>query len=119
MAPGNRGQDGRNSVLQVDPEAVPALRRAFVDALAKVDKQLELADKELRVAAWAKDPVSLDAMAAFNDRSVDSAQSALDSLRAFREQLNVAVLNLDKTAQQYREVDGDGRAGVNRNGDGG
>lgn len=95
------------------------LRGAFVDALAKVDKQLELADKELRVAAWAQDPVSLDATTAFNERSVDSVRSAVDSLRAYREQLNVAVSNLDKTAQQYREVDGDGRAGVNRNGDGG
>jgi len=95
------------------------LRGAFVDALAKVDKQLELADKELRVAAWAQDPVSLDATTAFNERSVDSARSAVDSLRAYREQLSVAVSNLDKTAQQYREVDGDSRAGVNRNGDGG
>jgi hypothetical protein len=119
VAPGNRGQDGRNSVLQVDPDAVPALRSAFVDALAKVDKQLELADRELRVVAWAKDPVSLGAATAFNDRSVDSARSAIDALRAFREQLNVAVLNLSKTAEQYDAVDGDGRAGVNRNGDGG
>lgn len=95
------------------------LRGAFVDALTKVDKQLELADKELRVAAWARDPVSLDATTTFNECSVDSTRSAVDALRAYREQLSVAVSNLDKTAQQYREVDGDGRAGVNRNGDGG
>lgn len=119
MAPGRRGQDGRNNrenTLQVDPDAVPMLRSAFVDALNKVDKQLELAEKELRVSPWAKDPVSQDATNAFNNRSVDSARSAVDSLRAFRTQLNIAVVNLDKTAEQYRETDGDGRVGVNRNG---
>jgi hypothetical protein len=119
VAPGNRGPDGRSSVLQVDPDAVPTLRSAFVDALAKVDRQLELADKELRVTSWAQDPVSLGATTAFNDRSVDSARSAVEALRAYRAQLDVAVANLDRTAQQYREVDGDGRSGVNRGGDGG
>lgn len=118
MAPGSHGKDDRSSILQVDPDAVPMLRGAFADALDKVDRQLELADRELRVTAWAKDPVSSDATSLFNERSVEGARSALESLRAYREQLNVAVLNLDRTAQQYREVDGDGEAGV-RKGDSG
>lgn len=112
LAPGRRGHDGRDGVLQVDSEAVPQLRGAFVDALDKVDRQLELADKELRVNAWAKDPVSQDATTAFNDRSVDSVRCAVDSLRAYREQLRAAVVNLDKTAEQYRETDGDGQVEV-------
>ncbi|WP_083661967.1 hypothetical protein [Actinophytocola xanthii] len=103
----------------MDPDAVPMLRSAFVDALAKVDKQLELAEKELRVSSWAQDPVSLGATTTFNEHSVDSSRSAVEALRAYRTQLDVAVRNLDRTAQQYREIDGDGRAGVNRGGDGG
>jgi hypothetical protein len=119
VAPGKHQHDDRDGVLQVDPDAVPMLRRVFADALAKVDRQLELADAELRVTSWAKDPVSLEATTAFNERSVDDARSAVDALRTYRARLDVAVRNLDQTAQQYREVDGDGRAGVNRNGDGG
>jgi PE family len=105
--------------LKVDPEAVPALRRAFADALSKVEEQLRLANQELRVTPWAKDPVSQDAAARFNERSVDTAASALDSLRAYRDRLNVAVANLDKTAEQYSAVDKGGASGVNKNGDGG
>jgi hypothetical protein len=118
VAPGRHRLDDRISqenILQVDADAVPVLRSAFVDALAKVDAQLALAE-ELRVTAWAKDPVSRDATTAFNNRSVDSARCAIDALRAYRRQLSVAVVNLDKTAQQYRETDGDGQVGVNRTG---
>lgn len=116
MAPGSQGQGGRESTLQIDAEAVPILRSAFVDALAKIDRQLELAEKELRVTAWSGDPVSRDATKAFNERSVDGAQSAIDALRAYRTQLEVAVVTLEKTAEQYRETDGDGQVGVNRTG---
>jgi hypothetical protein len=105
--------------LKIDPEAVPALRSAFADALSRVDEQLRLANQELRLSAWAKDPVSQDAALLFNQRSVDTAASALDSLRAYRDQLSVAVANLDKTAEQYSAVDRGGHSGVTKNGDGG
>ncbi|GAB3463886.1 transcriptional regulator [Actinophytocola sediminis] len=117
MAPSSHGQGGQGNILQVDADAVPMLRSAFVDALAKVDRQLELAEHELRVTAWAQDPVSQDAATAFNDRSVDGDLSAIDALRAYRAQLAVAVVNLDKTAEQYRETDGDGQVDVNRGGE--
>lgn len=102
--------------LKVDPEAVPALRRAFADALSKIEEQLRLANQELRVTPWAKDPVSQDAAARFNERSVDTAASALDTLRAYRDRLNVAVANLDKTAEQYSAVDKGGERSVTKNG---
>ncbi|MGH3760932.1 transcriptional regulator [Actinophytocola sp.] len=120
---GGHGNGGPNvapsDALRIDPEAVPALRSAFTDALSRVDEQLRLADQELRIAAWAKDPVSKDAATAFNERSVDTVASAIDSLRAYRDQLTVAVANLDKTAEQYSAVDNDGQSGVARNEDGG
>ena len=88
--------------FHVEPGAVSALRDAFADALAKVDRQIELAGNDLRVSGWANDPVSTDAAAAFNQRSVDADSSALDTLRAYRTELNTAVETLDATAQQYR-----------------
>lgn len=119
---GRRGggqQTGSADGLRIEPEAVPALRGAFADALSRVDEQLRLADQELRITAWAKDPISQDAALLFNERSVDTAASAIDSLRAYRDRLTVAVANLDKTAEQYSAVDKDSSGGVTKNGDGG
>ena len=114
--PGKNGGGGpQNGIVKVDPDAVPGLRSAFADALARVDRQLELAEAELRVTSWAKDPVSQGATILFNDRSVESDRSAVDTLRAYRAQLDIAVQNLDKTAQQYAKTDGDNVHGVGRN----
>jgi hypothetical protein len=103
--PGNHGGGHKADAFNVDPDAVPGLRNAFADALTKVDRQLEVADRELRLAAWAKDPISQDASVLFNDRSVDADECAVDTLRAYREQLDVAVRSLAKTAEQYQVTD--------------
>jgi hypothetical protein len=117
--PGKQGDGGsQNDIFKVDPDAVPALRGAFADALAKVDRQLELADKELRVTAWARDPISQDATTLFNDRSVESMTSAVDTLRAYRTQLDTAVRTLDKTAEQYQVTDRENATGTSRNDEG-
>jgi hypothetical protein len=116
--PRKHGDGAHNEKLTVDPDAVPALRGAFAAALDRVDKQLELADKELRVTAWAKDPVSQGATTAFNDRSVETAESAVDQLKAYRVQLDAAVRNLDKTAEQYTTVDRETVTGVGKNDEG-
>lgn len=114
--PGKHGGGGtQNDIVSVDPDAVPGLRSAFADALARVDRQLELAEAELRVTSWAKDPVSQGATTLFNDRSIESDRSAVDTLRAYRAQLDAAVQNLDKTAQQYAKTDGDNVHGVGKN----
>lgn len=90
-----------------------ALRDAFADALAKVDRQIELAGHDLRVAGWANDPVSAAATSAFNKRSVEDG-SALDGLRAYREQLHTAVETLDETAEQYRLAEQDNSVTVGK-----
>jgi hypothetical protein len=122
LVAGKHGGDGgsqNDGGLRVDPDAVPSLRTAFADALARVDKQLELVDKEFRVTAWAADPVSADATKIFNDRSLDSDHdAAVDVLRAYREQLDAAVQNLDVTAAQYNKTDEDNVTGTGKAGQG-
>ena len=120
-AEGNHGQgqgQGTDSAsgnhLLVEPGAVPALREAFADALAKVDRQIELADQGLRIAPWANDPVSTEAATAFNQRSVDAAESALGTLKSYRQQLSTAVDTLDRTAEQYRLADEDNSVTVGK-----
>ena len=105
---------GSDKDLLVQPGAVPALRNAFADALARVDRQIELADADLRIARWANDPVSTGAAVAFNDRSLDAAESALGTLRAYRKQLSTAVDTLDSTAVQYRATDQDNSVTVGK-----
>ena len=110
------GTDG--SQFHVEPGAVPALRDAFADALAKVDRQIELASHDLRMAGLANDPVSKAATNAFNQRAVDDDSSALDTLRAYRTQLNTAVDTLTQTAEQYRVSEEDNSATVGTQGNG-
>lgn len=109
----------QEDILRVDPDAVPGLRSAFADALTRVDRQLELVDKELRVTSWAKDPVSVGATTAFNNRALDSdADAAVDMLRAYRDQLDAAVQNLDVTAAQYKKIDEENVTGAGNAGQG-
>lgn len=118
---GKHGGDGgsHSDILRVDPDAVPSLRSAFADALARVDKQLALVDKEFRVTAWAADPVSTGATKVFNDRALDSDHdAAADVLRAYRERLDAAVQNLDVTAAQYNKIDEDNVTGTGNAGQG-
>ncbi|HEU5475792.1 MAG TPA: transcriptional regulator [Actinophytocola sp.] len=100
--------------LVVDRAAVPALRDAFADALAKVSRQVELANADLRITPWANDPVSADATEAFNARSVGSGESALRQLEAYRGQLDNAVDALDRTAAQYQLSDEDSSVTVGK-----
>jgi hypothetical protein len=100
--------------VYVDPGAVPGLRDAFADALARVDREIELANAGLRVASWANDPVSVKATASFNNRSVDTDASALDNLRAYRDELSTAVDKLTVTAQQYHLSEQDNTSNVGK-----
>ncbi|HEX6358499.1 transcriptional regulator [Actinophytocola sp.] len=109
------GGDSHNEVLRVARDAVPGLRSAFADAITKVDRQIELADKELRVTSWAGDPVSTGASALYNDRTLDSDESVVDLLKFYRAQLDAAVQNLDATAEQYDRIDSDNAVGTGKN----
>lgn len=119
--PGKDGGGGgnHNDILRVDPDAVPALHSAFADALTKVDRQLELVDSDLRVSSWAKDPVSLGASTIFNDRALDGEEdAAVEMLRSYRDQLDVAMQNLAVTAEQYKKIDEDNVTGTGNAGQG-
>jgi hypothetical protein len=93
--------------LQFDPQVVPMLRTVFADALAKLDRQIELADTELRMTAWAGDPISEYAGERFNARSVDTEASAVQALRSYRDELDTVVAKLTKAGGDYRDSEED------------
>jgi hypothetical protein len=98
------------ATLRVDKDSVPHLRKVFDDAMAKLDVQIEQAMTGVRVRPWAGDPVSGNAADDFNDHSVDGANSALDSLRAYQRQLKSASDALAQVAEEYRIVESDNSA---------
>ncbi|MBW4716177.1 transcriptional regulator [Saccharothrix obliqua] len=93
--------------LNVEPSAIPSLRSAFAGALSKLDQQIELALTEVRVRPWAGDPVSQDAAQRFNQRSLESGDSALTALRDYQQQLKGAMDALALVEQQYRSIEDD------------
>ena len=93
--------------LNVEPSAIPSLRSAFAGALTKLDKQIELAITEVRVRPWAGDPVSRDAAERFNERSLESGDSALIALENYQRQLKSAMDALDLVERQYQSIEED------------
>lgn len=91
--------------LRVERDAVPALRRVFDNALAKLDVQIDLAITGVRVAPWAGDPVSQDAATSFNDHSLNTPSSALNALLAYQQRLKSASDALDQVASEYQIVE--------------
>ncbi len=91
--------------LRVERGAVPALRRVFDNALAKLDVQIDQAITGVRVAPWAGDPVSQNAATSFNDHSVDTPSSALNALLAYQQRLRSASDALNQVAIEYQIVE--------------
>ncbi|GHH58765.1 transcriptional regulator [Lentzea cavernae] len=120
MPPGGRsGADASppaSHQLNVEPEAIPALRSTFSAALIKLDKQIEMAVTEFRVRPWAGDPVSAEAAEKFNDRSIADGDSALQALLNYQRQLKTAMDNLNQIERQYNVVEGDNTGMMNKSG---
>jgi hypothetical protein len=92
--------------MHVAPDAIPALRKVFIDALTKLDKQIELAITDLRIRPWAGDPVSATAADQFNNRTMTDADSALEALRQYQERLHSAHQALSVVQTQYELTEG-------------
>jgi hypothetical protein len=98
------------ATLRVDRDSVPHLQKVFDHALTRLDVQIEQAMTGIRVSPWAGDPVSANAANDFNDHSVDGANSALDALRAYQQQLKSASDALRQVAEEYRIVESENSA---------
>ncbi|GAA3461292.1 transcriptional regulator [Saccharothrix longispora] len=113
MPPEDRGHGADSGspplahTLNVDPSAIPSLRSAFSGALTRLDQQIELAITEVRVRPWAGDPVSKDAAERFNDRSLESGDSALAALQNYQQQLKSAMDALNLVERQYQSIEDD------------
>jgi hypothetical protein len=98
------------AMLRVDRDSIPHLRKVFDQALAKLDVQIDMAMSGIRVSPWAGDPVSGNAATDFNNHSIDAADSALNTLRAYQRQLKSASDALTQVAEEYEIVESDNTA---------
>ena len=72
--------------MQLEPSAIPHLVNALQTSLDSVGVQIEHAITELRIRPWAGDPVSTNAAAEFNHRSVGGGDDALTAMCGYRHQ---------------------------------
>ncbi|SDN42636.1 transcriptional regulator [Allokutzneria albata] len=95
--------------MKVEKAAIPTMRKAFQRALDRLTPEVGQARSDLRIRPWAGDPVSAEAAARFNDRSMDSGEAALGALEGYQQQLNNAVQALDQIERGYRRIEGGNR----------
>ncbi|MFE2757728.1 transcriptional regulator [Actinosynnema sp. NPDC059335] len=106
---------GAQRKLSIEPSAIPAARKVFVDALNQLEARLSDAMEQLQAKPWAGDPVSDETAQRFNQETFEAGDSAgLTALKAYREQLKGVVDQLTAIEADYRRVEGDNTASWGR-----
>lgn len=106
---------GAQRKLSIEPSAIPDARKVFVDALNQLDAKLQVAIAQLKAKPWAGDPVSGETADRFNQGTFEAGDSAgLTALKAYRDQLQGVVDQLNAIEADYRRVEGDNTASWGR-----
>ncbi|MFE9744524.1 transcriptional regulator [Saccharothrix saharensis] len=106
---------GAQRKLSIEPSAIPAARKVFVDALNQLQAKLDRAMTELEARPWAGDPVSRETAERFNQDTFEAGDSAgVQALKAYRDQLEAVVEQLTAIEADYRRVEGDNTASWGR-----
>jgi hypothetical protein len=106
---------GSTQTLRVEPEAIPEVRRVFLEARQKLADQLQRAEQALRARNWAADPVSKDTAEKFNQDTFEAGdQAAIAALTGYLAELDKVVSQLDVIDAGYRGLDGGGASLVKR-----
>ncbi|WP_199440397.1 hypothetical protein [Umezawaea beigongshangensis] len=106
---------GSTQTLRVEPEAIPEVRRVFVEARDKLKDKLDEANQALRARNWAADPVSRDTAEKFNQDTFEAGeQAAVAALTGYLEELDKVISQLDVIDAGYRGLDTGGASLVKR-----
>ena len=100
--PADPRSTGSASDLRLDPGALPRLRSALDEALARLDAPL----RELRADArlprpWLGDPVSASSAAGYARQATDGPDPAVDAVAAYRAELERVRDGLRDTDRRY------------------
>lgn len=99
--------------LAVTPEAVPALRAAFIRAVDRMDTALSsLCDTGYLHEAWLGDEVSERVRVHYNTIAIDGEHSAYNALTAYRDELKRIADHLALTEAGYEQTEASNAANL-------
>jgi hypothetical protein len=94
--------------LRVEPQAIPAIRLAFDDALADLSEQLRRVRNEgYLVEPWLGDEISLEVRDFYNRHVMDSTDGPYAALVAYEAELLRVRDTLQQMEDEYRRTEGD------------
>jgi hypothetical protein len=107
--------DRQQTVLRVQPQAIPALRAAFGVARDQVDAALiELSRRGYISAPWLGDETSSGVAGHYTMRAMEAPDSSYQSLTAYRAELERVHDTLQQMEYDYRRGEGDKAARLGR-----
>jgi hypothetical protein len=94
--------------LRVEPQAIPAIRLAFDDALADLSEQLRRVRNEGYLGEpWLGDEISLEVRDFYNRHVMDSTDGPYAALVAYEAELLRVRDTLQQMEDEYRRTEGD------------
>lgn len=99
------------AILRVEPNQIPAIRSAFVEAAETVTAQLDNLRREGQIPEpWMNDPVSAKIKAIYDDNALNGPNATLVHLEMYRNELKNVAENLARMEEDYRRTEGDNSA---------
>jgi hypothetical protein len=94
--------------LRVEPQAIPAIRLAFDNALADLSEQLRRVRNEGYLGEpWLGDEISLEVRNFYNRHVMDSTDGPYAALVAYEAELLRVRDTLQQMEDEYRRTEGD------------
>jgi hypothetical protein len=93
-------------LLHVQPEAIPAVRAAFEDALTELRPHLLRLQQEAVIdEAWLGDDTSAAVVAHYDDRVISGPEGPLTAMRQYEQELTRILESLKAIESSYPQVD--------------
>lgn len=92
--------------LRVEPQAIPALRRAFENALAEIGPPLDRLGEVGHIpGAWLGDPKSQEVVTLYNDRVMRAVDGPYEALVQYEQELTRVRDQLAAMEQEYARTE--------------
>jgi alkylhydroperoxidase family enzyme len=99
------------AALRIEPSAIPAVRAAFDASLAELKSQLVRLRQEGYISQpWLGDPVSAEAVTAYNGRVMDAPNGSYAAMVAYEAELLRIRDSLQAMEDHYRRTEGENAA---------
>jgi hypothetical protein len=95
-------------LLHVQPDAIPAVRAAFEDALTELTPHLLRLEQEAAIdEPWLGDATSAEVVTHYKDRVIAATEGPLAAMRAYELELTRILESLKAIEASYPRTDGE------------